>query len=1110
MKLRRKVVSVVLAVICLLSCISAFPVAAAESKSSDEVRYTQKIVSVLYDNSGSMISENKNEYALYALQMLMALLDSEDVLVITPMNKNASPVSSTSAGIEIDLSRSDRNSEISKALTSSTSFLSKSPSGGTPATAIRVAVKQLEDRGLKTRDKLATAAENKEHWLVVVTDGAFNEQLQGYSADQLIESYITDYPSLRTIYLGLGSDSPDLSGSTLGSKLPFTPYRAATTDQIVESMQRVANQLSGRYNLDPKYYTVNGSTVTVDLNQCELSLKNISVIAQNCGVELISAKHDGKSVNIAAPCIIKPIGLEDKLKEGYSGVISGNPYLAGGKLTLEFSAPIEKSKLSILAEPALIIDSYIEYQGDSGWEKGTMQYINSNLTQNDKIRVGYDVYEQAKGSVVDLEKVFGKTETNVTYAGRSYKIGEEIPLVVGNNEIGISVSIMDGTYTMFSSIRCIIEQDPTSYRVEKSGDDEVSAAGKAQTHFTVYANNSPLSSAKLNSYKWKVSVTGPDGKEADYNASVGADGRITVTLNAKKRAYGDYKVDFTVTSEYGISRSETHTISYAPKTIEIKGNHIEAFPKGQTTAESDYTVYVDGIKLSAAEIDAYFWEAKTYAPNGKELNARTELTSDGKIKTYIDASSSGYGCYLTKVRFAVSESFGKEYTNEIKNYPTSVTISTDGAQGYSVSPYQMTVDYEPMTFKLFADGEPFVLNSSIVKYKLTVDGTDVTQYVQTEGNVLKYAPKVEHFGKVPAAGEKKVVISVECPEAMSLNASETVTMTVGETKYSVLAVDGTGKKVDRFGLSEADAALYFKVLRDGEPMSVTELEAAIASGEISITDKRGTFTWQLWLPVGRTITATTLDSEPVIEFRVTRDWIKPFDSFAAMMILNGEKSVSVSYMTAEATDSIVFSPSHWWSYVWRVLVILFTIHCILYIVGFFNGKCRYLPSGVFVSASLNNDRSNVSFTITEINLSFWEKYGWQIKRFIPHKRTLWYNQPPIENPTDSLSIGFFDSPSPSIRFDFDDTKKLRPPVMTTNAGRTFRAFLNSLSKYDGRGETPALTPAMTVAEFKTLVNFDSRYPTPLQSDKSHSITAYYGRERKEKLRYIVFFVKKSR
>ena len=526
------------------------PIAAADTNQAGDVRYTQKIVSVLYDNSGSMSSSNKNDYALYALQMLMALLDDSDILVITPMNSNLGTVTSTSSGIEVNLSASDRNAELTNALTSSSSFLSKTPSGGTPGSAIKVAVKQLEERGLKDRDNLATAAEDKEYWLVVLTDGVFNEQTDTYGADAVIESHITDFPSLRTIYLGLGGDSPDLSNSDLTKKLSFTPYRAATTDDIVSAMQSVANQLSGRYTLESKYYTVNGSTVTVDLNRCEVSFKNISVIAQDCGVKLVSAKHDGKNMNIAQPCVIVPKGLTNKIKNGYSGVITGDPYLAGGTLILEFSGAVSADKLNILAEPALIIESYIEYKNGANWERTTMQYVNANLSKNDKIRVGYEVYEQSGVKIVDLNKLFGSCEASVTYAGNCYNVGEEIPLVVGNNEIGVLVSVMDGAYTMYSSIICIIEENPTYYRVEVKGDDAFSPSRKAQVVFTVYSDNMPLSATMLSNYQWKLTATAPNNANVNCSASVGADGKITADLSAISSVFGDYQLDITITSKY--------------------------------------------------------------------------------------------------------------------------------------------------------------------------------------------------------------------------------------------------------------------------------------------------------------------------------------------------------------------------------------------------------------------------------------------------------------------------------------------------------------------------------------------------------------------------------
>ena len=131
-----------------------------------------------------------------------------------------------------------------------------------------------------------------------------------------------------------------------------------------------------------------------------------------------------------------------------------------------------------------------------------MQYINANLSGGDKVRVGYSVYELASGKEIDIAKIFGKADENVTYAGSSYAIGEQIPLVVGNNEISIAISVMDGAYSLYDSIKCIIEANPTFYRVEGSHANAFDGAEKIDATYTLYVDNKPVSAQIFDTYSY--------------------------------------------------------------------------------------------------------------------------------------------------------------------------------------------------------------------------------------------------------------------------------------------------------------------------------------------------------------------------------------------------------------------------------------------------------------------------------------------------------------------------------------------------------------------------------------------------------------------------------
>jgi len=299
------------------------------------------------------------------------------------------------------------------------------------------------------------------------------------------------------------------------------------------------------------------------------------------------------------------------------------------------------------------------------------------------------------------------------------------------------------------------------------------------------------------------------------------------------------------------------------------------------------------------------------------------------------------------------------------------------------------------------------------------------------------------------------------------------------------------------------------VLRDGTPLTEEELNAAISSGTLKIRDDKGTFNWQVWLPCGDEVTVTTFEGKPVVAYKVTRDWIKPFHTFSAMLIFGGDNPITATYGEVSLTDSIVFEKSPIWSYVWRILVILFVIHCILYVIGFFNGKCKSLPSGVFVAASIYDDSDDCSFRIVkQVNLTFWEKYGWHVARFFPHKTKLWYDQKSIN--VARLTFGYSEDGRQGSKFANNGMYKVIFDNNGSAAATRFDNFRRALAKYNGKTAKPKIkgeTPIIG-SEVRSIL----KVPSGEGFIPAKTITnyQYYGKlDEDGKLSYVIFFVRKS-
>jgi hypothetical protein len=753
--------------------------------------------------------------------------------------------------------------------------------------------------------------------------------------------------------------------------------------------------MSGRYAFDSSVYSISGNTLTIDLDKCSFSLKSLSVVTQNCDAVISSAKYNGVSVGTKLPCVISPSTVLG-MKSGYSATIEGNPYLSGGKLEIEYSAPIDQ--VSILAEPALKMEAVLDRLDGSDWVPTDIQYINANLKPGAVIRVGYKVFEQANSSLIDLEKVFGTATTKVTYAGNSYQCGDRITLVKGVNEIGTSVSVMGGTYTMYSTLTCVVEDNPTDYRIE-----------------------------------------------AEYS------GRLDV--NAK-------------------------------------------------TLKSKYIVYYDDKPLTKAQFAEFTIEAKTTDSFGKESPTQYVIENDGKVSVTTTFNKLEYDVFTEYFKVTSSKKIYRDFKTETGYYPSVFSVDVTEGDSLSMSEHQLLSNLSSVTFQLSADGKPMAFTNKIVEYKVEFDGVDVTEHATVDQNYLTYTPKAEHLGKTSGLiGTKNIVVSVNAFKNASIKAQGQSSLNVTSTVYNVESLSTTNKVVDRFAIDDSNAEVLFKITRDGVPLTQEELTKALEQGQISITDD-GTCSSFVWLPCGNNVSVKTVDGVALISYKVVGDMFQPLQSFMAMLIFNGDKAVTLSYMGSSCTDHVTFNPSPAWEYIWRILVILLIIHTILFIVGFF--KAKSFPAGTFVKITLFGDSDEISVKRTCYNFKFTEKWLWHYKRFL-------FIKPYFGNQSGTsitpIEI-FYKDNREKMKFK-KDVRALRYNKSTNAAGKLFDEYLRVFKSKNYQGSNPK-KPHVLSGDVKGMFKPSGKIFILKGQDVGLSETPYGIFDEDLNLKSILMFVRKRK
>lgn len=193
---------------------------AAEAK-SDSTIPKNKIVTLVYDDSGSMWEQSGNvpidnwKYANYALQSFVSLLEKQDQLRVVSMSSPTVPE-------PIELNERLRQHEIDQIRT----WTGKR---NTPLESLHTAIKEL--------DRAVDSNKNSDFWLIVLTDGIFNELNhleQKLTAAQIEENKNALFTSLREL-----KEKMDQNGASFHSTLiPIESYLGTEELEIMADFKR--------------------------------------------------------------------------------------------------------------------------------------------------------------------------------------------------------------------------------------------------------------------------------------------------------------------------------------------------------------------------------------------------------------------------------------------------------------------------------------------------------------------------------------------------------------------------------------------------------------------------------------------------------------------------------------------------------------------------------------------------------------------------------------------------------------------------------------------------------------------------------------------------------
>lgn len=597
-------IALVLALVMMSTVMLCMPLTA-----SAESLYIRKIVSVVYDDSGSMAGD-KWAFANYAMQSFCGMLNSEDQLYITYMSEVL--YNSGYEPEQIDLSASGIQSSVD-------SIRRHYDSASTPFDAVETAYEKLKS--------VDDSNPNTQYWLVIITDGVFDEcnymtvnEATNYLNDSLADYRKETMPNgtkPQLTFLGIGDDAVLPDADTANG---LYTYFADDDDEIIDAMSEMADKISGRTRLDESDVTnLDDRTLQV---QSTIPLLNIAVFVQGDEAKVTGANYANEmdipiTRNVS---LFYPSDDDSDLAGGAFLLGDSQRAIGSGSYTITFDREVEPEDVIVLFEPALEMRMTISVNGKELTDRSELK----DTMEGDTVSVSCKIYEMGTDTEIDPSLLPNGTTFEVTVSEDGTVVdrvsGEALELTdytLNNVETKITAAVrIEG----FNPIEYTAKFTPAEYssRVSYSlipsfGSDAQSVSIKniaANTEltvcFTVLADGEAVTDPALVKALAPTVTASPQGNGG--SVTYADDGRIVFTPNAASlpaAAVDSFAVDVTCTLADGTTATESYTVLTADYQI-IPTDGERAVKKNELYANDvsvSFYITKDGVRLNKSEVE---------------------------------------------------------------------------------------------------------------------------------------------------------------------------------------------------------------------------------------------------------------------------------------------------------------------------------------------------------------------------------------------------------------------------------------------------------------------------------------------------------------------------
>ena len=962
-----------LSIILVLLTVALAASALLATQSSAESLYIKKVVSVVYDDSGSM-GGAKETYANYAMQTFCGMLNAEDKLYITYMSdyNHAKELKLTTTA-DVENSLKDIRAHGADA-------------GSTPYQAVVTAYNRLMDKaGADTNP-------NTQYFLLVITDGSYTDNAAMNNLSNL-NAQLMDY----TDGVAPNGTNPKITYMTIGNSVQqptsvpdrIYTYHAESADEITAQMSEMADRISGRTRVSRSDVSVSGKTATFTTN---VPLLNVAVLSQNADAAItkltVNNEDEFSATRSHKVYYTGYTATGSYSLKGGTALIGGTQkIMPAGKYVITFDKNVNAKDLDFLLEPALETRMTVKINGKQVSDVLELR----NAMEGDTIDISYKIYEigtdkEVAASLLPTDTTYGVTvkENGVVVKESDGMSLDGYKLKKTPTELTVSVKIPGVNAITYSTKFTPKEYVPT-YTVTGAFEDpakteikikDIASNSDVRMLFTVYADGVALkdkSAVQALAPSLGTSVAGNEGK-VEYLDN----GQIAFTPNKASAPSGtlsSYTVSVTC-SAMGGSATLDYTVKVVEYTLDgsLEGGS-EVFYKGieqNDTFKLVFTLYADGKAVTDKKTVTDLAPTLTCTPDGN--SGSFEVDGQGRIvftpnRANDEAKDKDQTVTVTCTVAGVS----KELTYTVKATVYTMQMEYENGQQSVKLDEIGSNDKTKLLFTFFANGVQLTNEElTALAPQISCEPAGNGGKSEIKDGVLIFTPNA---ASAPAGVSDSYTVKVSC--SIGQTTFEPVEYTVLIADYSVVAIesDNSVVKTKFFGNTEG---VSFYITKDGEPLSKAQLEGLLLSASGGKKYKNLKFDVKIEDVGDKGVITCTPYSEK--EHKITvLSWLVNYICYWTLPGSDMNVQLSTPYGTGENElevdpESIPYLVLNVWTPLILELVVLAAL--IWWLYCYFN-KPRFISDGVVYTGTLIYDKVKKEHTISGWAcepLSKWNKF----------------------------------------------------------------------------------------------------------------------------------------